>query len=110
MPLPFPIPIAFGKKKEWKDGKQVETNEDNVINETYPLWTRKPVELKDEDYKKFYRELYPMADEPLFWIHLNVDYPFNLTGILYFPKVKSNIELQKTKSNFTATRSMSPTR
>ena len=93
----LPIPIAFGKKKEWKDGKQVETNEYNVINETYPLWTRKPVELKDEDYKKFYRELYPMADEPLFWIHLNVDYPFNLTGILYFPKVKSNIELQKNK-------------
>ena len=93
----LPIPIAFGKKKEWKDGKQVETNEDNVINETYPLWTRKPVELKDEDYKKFYRELYPMADEPLFWIHLNVYYPFNLTGILYFPKVKSNIELQKNK-------------
>lgn len=93
----LPISIAFGKKKEWKDGKQVETNEDNVINETYPLWTRKPVELKDEDYKKFYRELYPMADEPLFWIHLNVDYPFNLTGILYFPKVKSNIELQKNK-------------
>ena len=93
----LPIPIAFGKKKEWKDGKQVETNEDNVINETYPLWTRKPVELKDEDYKKFYRELDPMADEPLFWIHLNVDYPFNLTGILYFPKVKSNIELQKNK-------------
>ena len=93
----LPIPIAFGKKKEWKDGKQVETNEDNVINETYPLWTRKPVEKKDEDYKKFYRELYPMADEPLFWIHLNVDYPFNLTGILYFPKVKSNIELQKNK-------------
>ena len=93
----LPIPIAFGKKKEWKDGKQVETNEDNVINETYPLWTRKPVELKDEDYKKFYRELYPMADEPLFWIHLIVDYPFNLTGILYFPKVKSNIELQKNK-------------
>ena len=90
----LPIPIAFGKKKEWKDGKQVETNEDNVINETYPLWTRKPVELKDEDYKKFYQDLYPMSDEPLFWIHLNV---FNLTGILYFPKVKSNIELQKNK-------------
>ena len=87
----------FTIENEWKDGKQVETNEDNVINETYPLWTRKPVELKDEDYKKFYRELYPMADEPLFWIHLNVDYPFNLTGILYFPKVKSNIELQKNK-------------
>ena len=96
MPLPS-YPHCIRKKKEWKDGKQVETNEDNVINETYPLWTRKPVELKDEDYKKFYRELYPMADEPLFWIHLNVDYPFNLTGILYFPKVKSNIELQKNK-------------
>ena len=93
----LPIPVAFGKKKEWKDGKQVETDEDNIINETYPLWTRKPVELKDEDYKKFYQELYPMADEPLFWIHLNVDYPFNLTGILYFPKIKSNIELQRNK-------------
>ena len=93
----LPIPVAFGKKKEWKDGKQVETNEYNIINETYPLWTRKPVELKDEDYKKFYQELYPMADEPLFWIHLNVDYPFNLTGILYFPKIKSNIELQRNK-------------
>lgn len=93
----LPIPVAFGKKKEWKDGKQVETNEDNIINETYPLWTRKPVELKDEDYKKFYQELYPMADEPLFWIHLNVDYPFHLTGILYFPKVKSNIDLNKNK-------------
>ena len=93
----LPIPVAFGKKKEWKDGKQVETNEDNIINETYPLWTRKPMELKDEDYKKFYQELYPMADEPLFWIHLNVDYPFNLTGILYFPKIKSNIELQRNK-------------
>ena len=93
----LPIPVAFGKKKEWKDGKQVETNEDNIINETYPLWTRKPVELKDEDYKKFYQELYPMADEALFWIHLNVDYPFNLTGILYFPKIKSNIELQRNK-------------
>lgn len=93
----LPIPVVFGKKKEWKDGKQVETNEDNIINETYPLWTRKPVELKDEDYKKFYQELYPMADEPLFWIHLNVDYPFNLTGILYFPKIKSNIELQRNK-------------
>ena len=88
----LPIPIAFGKKKEWKDGKQVETNEDNVINETYPLWTRKPVELKDEDYKKFYRELYPMADEPLFWIHLNMDYPFNLKGILYFPKINMEYE------------------
>lgn len=93
----LPIPVAFGKKKEWKDGKQVETDEDNIINDTTPLWTRKPSELKDEDYKKFYRELYPMADEPLFWIHLNVDYPFHLTGILYFPKVKSNIELTKNK-------------
>ena len=93
----LPIPVEKKKKKEWKDGKQVETNEDNIINETYPLWTRKPVELKDEDYKKFYQELYPMADEPLFWIHLNVDYPFNLTGILYFPKIKSNIELQRNK-------------
>ncbi len=93
----LPIPVAFGKKKEWKDGKQVETEEDNIINDTVPLWTRKPSELKDEDYKKFYSELYPMADEPLFWIHLNVDYPFNLTGILYFPKIKSNIDLQKNK-------------
>ena len=93
----LPVPIAFGKKKEWKDGKQVETAEDNVINDTIPLWTKKPSELSDEDYKKFYRELYPMSDEPLFWIHLNVDYPFHLTGILYFPKVKSNIELNKNK-------------
>ena len=93
----LPVPIAFGKKKEWKDGKQVETAEDNVINDTIPLWTKKPSELSDEDYKKFYRELYPMSDEPLFWIHLNVDYPFHLTGIPYFPKVKSNIDLNKNK-------------
>lgn len=93
----LPVPVAFGKKKEWKDGKQVETAEDNVINETTPLWVRKPSELKDEDYKKFYSNLYPMSDEPLFWIHLNVDYPFHLTGILYFPKVKSNIDLNKNK-------------
>ena len=93
----LPIPVAFGKKKEWKDGKQVETAEDNVINDTTPLWTRKPQDLKDEDYKTFYRDLYPMTDEPLFWIHLNVDYPFNLTGVLYFPKIKSNIDLQKNK-------------
>jgi HSP90 family molecular chaperone len=93
----LPIPVAFGKKKEWKDGKQVETAEDNIINDSNPLWTLKPSELKDEDYKKFYRDLYPMSDEPLFWIHLNVDYPFHLTGILYFPKVKSNIELNKNK-------------
>ncbi len=93
----LPVPIAFGKKKEWKDGKQVETAEDNIINETTPLWTRKPSELSDEDYKSFYSKLYPMSDEPLFWIHLNVDYPFHLTGILYFPKIKSNIELNKNK-------------
>ena len=93
----LPVPVAFGKKKEWKDGKQVETAEDNIINDTTPLWTRKPSELKDEDYKKFYRDLYPMSDEPLFWIHLNVDYPFHLTGILYFPKVESNIELNRNK-------------
>ncbi|WP_418660810.1 molecular chaperone HtpG [Bacteroides ilei] len=93
----LPIPVAFGKKKEWKDGKQVETEEDNIINDTCPIWTKKPSELKDEDYKKFYSDLYPMSDEPLFWIHLNVDYPFNLTGVLYFPKIKSNIDLQKNK-------------
>lgn len=93
----LPVPIAFGKKKEWKDGKQVETAEDNVINDVNPLWKRTPSELKDEDYKEFYRKLYPMADEPLFWIHLNVDYPFHLTGVLYFPKIKNNIELTKNK-------------
>ena len=93
----LPVEITFGKKKEWKDGKQVDTDEDNIINDTTPLWTRKPSELKDDDYKEFYRKLYPMSDEPLFWIHLNVDFPFNLTGILYFPKVKSNLELQKNK-------------
>ena len=93
----LPVPIAFGKKKEWKDGKQVETAEDNIINDTTPLWTRKPGDLTDEDYKEFYRKLYPMSDEPLFWIHLNVDFPFHLTGILYFPKVKSNLDLQKNK-------------
>ncbi len=91
------VPVAFGKKKEWKDGKQVETEEDNLINDTCPIWTKKPSDLKEEDYKKFYRNLYPMADEPLFWIHLNVDYPFNLTGVLYFPKIKSNIDLQRNK-------------
>ena len=91
------VPIVFGKKTEWKDGKQQETDEDNVINAVEPLWTKAPSSLKDEDYKSFYRTLYPMSDEPLFWIHLNVDYPFNLTGILYFPKIKSNIELQRNK-------------
>ena len=91
------VPVAFGKKTEWKDGKQVDTDEDNIINSVEPLWTKTPSTLKDEDYKNFYRTLYPMQDEPLFWIHLNVDYPFNLTGILYFPRIKSNIELQRNK-------------
>ena len=91
------VPVAFGKKTEWKDGKQVETDQDNIINNVEPLWTKTPSTLKDEDYKSFYRTLYPMQDEPLFWIHLNVDYPFNLTGILYFPRIKSNIELQRNK-------------
>ena len=93
----LPVPIAFGKKTEWKDGKQVDTADDNIINNVEPLWTKAPSTLKDEDYKKFYRDLYPMHDEPLFWIHLNVDYPFNLTGILYFPRVKQNIDLQRNK-------------
>lgn len=93
----LPVPIVFGKKTEWKDGKTVETDEDNIINDTNPLWTCKPSELKDEDYKKFYQELYPFSDEPMFWIHLNVDYPFKLTGILYFPQVKSNIDLNRNK-------------
>ena len=93
----LPVDIKFGNKKEWKDGKMKDTDEPNIINTTSPLWTKKPSELKDEDYKDFYRDLYPMSDEPLFWIHLNVDYPFNLTGILYFPKVKSNFDLQKNK-------------
>ncbi len=93
----LPVPVVFGKKTEWKDGKQVDTEEDNQINDVNPIWTRKPSELKDEDYKKFYRELYPMADEPLFWIHLNVDYPFNLTGVLYFPKIKSNLDFQRNR-------------
>jgi len=93
----LPVPVVFGKKTEWKDGKSVETDEDNVINDTNPLWTRKPSELTDEDYKKFYQELYPFTDEPMFWIHLNVDYPFKLTGVLYFPQVKSNIDLNRNK-------------
>ena len=93
----LPVPIVFGKKEEWKDGKSVETDEDNVINNTTPAWMRRPNELKEEDYLNFYRELYPMSEEPLFWIHLNVDYPFNLTGILYFPRIKSNIDLQRNK-------------
>ena len=93
----MPVPVAFGKKTEWKDGKQVETDQDNVINNVEPLWTKTPSTLKDEDYKKFYHTLYPMQDEPLFWIHLNVDYPFHLTGILYFPRTHSNIDLQRNK-------------
>jgi len=91
------VPIAFGKKTEWKDGKEVETEEDNIINSVEPLWTKTPSTLKDEDYKNFYRTLYPMQDEPLFWIHLNVDFPFHLTGILYFPRIHSNIDLQRNK-------------
>lgn len=93
----LPVPIVFGKKQEWKDGQYVDTDEDQVVNETQPAWIRKPSELKEEDYRMFYRELYPMSDEPLFWIHLNVDYPFNLTGILYFPRIKSNIDLHRNK-------------
>ncbi len=93
----LPVPIAFGKKTEWKDGKQVDTEEDNIVNDTNPLWTKTPSTLKDEDYKKFYSQLYPMADEPLFWIHLNVDYPFNMTGVLYFPRIKNNIDIHRNK-------------
>jgi molecular chaperone HtpG len=93
----LPVEIAFGKEQEWKDGKYVDTGKDKIINNTKPAWTLKPADLKDEDYQKFYRELYPTGDEPLFYIHLNVDYPFKLTGILYFPKIKNNIEIQKNK-------------
>jgi len=93
----LPVEIAFGKETEWKDGKSVETGKDKIINNTKPAWTLRPADLKEEDYKKFYRELYPAGDDPLFYIHLNVDYPFKLTGILYFPKIKSNIEIQKNK-------------
>ena len=93
----MPVPIIFGKEQEWKDGKYVDTDKDNVINKVEPLWARKPADLKDEDYNEFYKALYPMADEPLFHIHLNVDYPFNLTGILYFPKIKNNVEISRNK-------------
>lgn len=93
----MPISIVFGKKKDWKDGKEVETDEDNIINDVKPAWTRKPSELTEEDYTKFYKDLYPFAEDPLFHIHLNVDYPFNLTGILYFPKIKNSVEIQKNK-------------
>lgn len=91
----LPVPVACGKKTEWKDGKQVDTEEDNIINDTTPLWTKQPASLKDEDYTKFYRDLYPMNEEPLFWIHLNVDFPFHLTGVLYFPRIKQNIDIRR---------------
>ena len=93
----LPIPIAFGKVKEWKDGKYVDTDKDNIVNDTQPLWTRKPTEITEEQYKEFYHELYPLGDDPLFYIHMNIDYPFNLTGILYFPKIHNNFEIQKNK-------------
>ena len=93
----MPVPVVFGKKTEWKDGKSVETEEDNVINDIEPIWTKAPSELKDEDYLKFYKELYPMDEDPMFWIHLNVDYPFNLTGVLYFPKIKERMSIDKNK-------------
>lgn len=93
----MPVPVVFGKKSEWKDGKNVETEEDNIINSVEPLWSRSASEIKDEDYLKFYRELYPMEEEPMFWIHLNVDYPFTLTGILYFPKIKERMDISKNK-------------
>ena len=93
----LPVPIVFGKKQKWDKDKYVDTDEDNIINDIHPMWVRKPADLKDEDYKKFYHELYPMADDPLFWIHLNVDYPFHLTGILYFPRIKSNLDLNRNK-------------
>ena len=93
----MPVPVVFGKKTEWKEGKSVETDEDDVINNIDPIWTKAPSELKDEDYLKFYRELYPMEEEPMFWIHLNVDYPFTLTGILYFPKIKERMAIDKNK-------------
>ena len=93
----LPIPIAFGKVKEWKDGKYVDTDKDNVVNDTQPLWTRKPTDITEEQYKEFYHELYPLGDDTLFYIHMNIDYPFNLTGILYFPKIHNNFEIQKNK-------------
>jgi len=93
----MPVPVVFGKKTEWKDGKEVETDEDNVVNSIEPIWTKAPTELKDEDYLKFYRALYPMDEDPMFWIHLNVDYPFTLTGILYFPKIKERMAIDRNK-------------
>lgn len=91
----LPVPVVFGKEQEWKDGKYVDTDKDRVINDMEPAWTRKPTDLTDEDYRKFYADLYPGIDEPLFWIHLNIDYPFKLTGILYFPKIKNNIDINR---------------
>ena len=93
----LPIPIAFGKKQEWKDGKYVDTDQDDIVNAAEPLWTKKPADLTDKEYMEFYRSLYPMSEDPLFYIHLNIDYPFNLTGILYFPKIRNNFEIQKNK-------------
>ncbi|HPT12955.1 MAG TPA: molecular chaperone HtpG, partial [Bacteroidales bacterium] len=93
----LPVPIIFGKEKEWKDGKMTDTGRDRIINNIQPAWTRKPSDLKEEDYNSFYHELYPMGEDPLFYIHLNVDYPFKLTGILYFPKIRNNFEIQKNK-------------
>jgi len=93
----LPVEIAFGKEKEWKDGKEVVLDKDRIINDVTPLWTKKPVDLKDEDYKAFYEKLYPLAEEPLFWIHLNVDYPFKLTGVLYFPRIKDKLEVTRNK-------------
>lgn len=102
----LPVPIAFGKVKEWKDGKYVDTDKDNIINNIAPLWTVKPTEITAEQYKEFYHELYPIGEEPLFSIHLNIDYPFHLTGILYFPKIRNNFEIQKTRSSSTPIRCM----
>ena len=93
----LPVPVIFGKEQEWKDGKYVDTDKDKIINDTTPAWTKKPTELTEEDYRKFYHDLYPSLDEPLFWIHLNVDYPFKLTGILYFPKIKNNLDINKNR-------------
>ena len=93
----LPVPIAFGKQKEWKDGKYEDTDQDNIVNDTNPLWTRKPADIKEEEYTEFYHKLYPIAEDPLFHIHLNIDYPFNLTGIHYFPKIRNNFEIQINK-------------
>ena len=102
----LPVPIAFGKVKEWKDGKYVDTDKDNIINNIAPLWTVKPTEITAEQYKEFYHELYPIGEEPLFSIHLNIDYPFHLTGILYFPKIRTTSKFRKTRSSSTPIRCM----